>query len=92
MTREQMKLAHAENIQRAADFAERFNSIKVTSCGTKEPGAMAAHHNKETGWGFTVQFITTPDHVNHIHAYTEYVGKAGDEEAIAEQFKKVVGG
>ncbi len=92
MNREEMKLMHSANIKRAAEFADRFKTIKVTSCGTKEPGAMAAHHNAETGWGFTVQFITTPDRKNHIHAYTEYVGKDGDQESIAEQFKKIVGG
>lgn len=91
MTNEEMKKLHDANIARAAEFAERFSTIKVTSCGTKAPDAMACHHNTETGWGFTVQFITTPDLTNHLKAWTEYVGKDGDQDAVAEQLKKIVG-
>ncbi len=82
---------HLANIRRAQDFAARFTTIKAGSCGTKPPNAMATYHNKETGWGFTVEFITTPDLVNHIHAFIEYVGKESDQDAVAEQFKKIVG-
>ncbi len=91
VTKQMQEISEA-NIKRAKEFAEMFTTIKVTHCGTKGGSAMAAHHNNKTGWGFTAQFMTTPDLVNHVHAFTEFVGMEGDEPAIAEQFKKIVGG
>ncbi len=80
-----------DNIARAKAFAEMFPGLPVTHCGTEGNVGMAAYHNKDTGWGFTVKFITSPDMRQHIHAFTEFVGTQDDAGAVAEQFKKIVG-
>ncbi len=80
-----------DNIARAKAFAEMFPGLSVTHCGTEGNVGMAAYHNKETGWGFTVQFITSPDMKQHIHAFVEFVGPQDAAMHVAEQFKKIVG-
>ena len=77
--------------QAAADFCMKFDGIKVTSTGTKG-GAYAAHHNKESGWGFTADFPLDKDGKLHLHAWIEFVGTAEDAARVAEQIKKIIGG
>lgn len=75
----------------AADFCLLFEGIKVTSTGTNA-GAFAAHHNKETGWGFTADFPCNRDGEVHLHAWVEFVGKPEDAERVAAEIKKIIGG
>lgn len=88
---ELQKIADA-NVERAAEFARRFPGLKVTHCGAPGNVGMAAHHNAETGWGFTAQFVTTPDMKQHLHAWVEFTGPDESVDAVAEQMKKIVGG
>ncbi len=77
--------------QLAADFCTKFDGIKVTSTGSKG-GAFAAHHNKETGWGFTANFVVDADGNVHLHTWVEFVGKAEDADRAAAEIEKIVGG
>ena len=80
-----------DNIERAAEFATRFPNLPVAHAGTQGNVGVASYHNKTTGWGFTVKFITSPDMKQHVHAFVEFVGTQDDIAEVAEQFKKIVG-
>lgn len=89
---EQLKKIMDDNVARAEAFAKRFLDIQVNHCGTAGNIGLAAYHNKETGWGFSVQFITSSDMKQHIHAWVEFAGPDDAVDGVAEQFKKIVGG
>lgn len=80
----------ARNLADAEAFAAKFPNLKVSACGTLA-GAMAAHHNAATGWGFTCEFITNDAGVDCLHAWVEAVGLATEADKVAAAFKTIVG-
>lgn len=83
------KIAEA-NLARAQAFAAKFPDLKLAPCGVKGGAAMVAYHNKQTGWGFTVQFITAADGADHIHAFVEFVGPLSGSDVVANEIKKII--
>lgn len=92
MTPKEVEAKVEECFAHATNFAAKFPGLHVpcTRFGGAAPGAMAAHHNKDTGWGFTAQFQVTPDGVIHLHAWAEIVTKDDQLEGVAAEFAKIV--
>lgn len=89
MTPEEQAAKVEECFALAEAFAAKFPN-KHVPCARYGAGAMAAHHDKDTGWGFTAKFIVNPDAVVHMHVWSEFVGKPDDADQVAAEIGKII--